>query len=455
MYGEARRSSPPPGDHDVDVAEARREGEVFGDRLQVADQHDLVDALRDEEVDLGLHGGEHLADDDAPGRRDRAQRLGRRADDADALCADGDHGALGEAARGHVRLQRRLGAEVEVRAQVLDAGELSDECTEDVGAEIEVVISEADGVVFERLERDRVEEAARGIAGLEVRTGEEVVARGHEDRAVGLCPSSRPRGVDDGLEAVDSTVARERAGARVQQRGLAVVVVQDRQAKDARPHDDSVLSVLSVLTFRACRALGPRGSCGALHTCGPLSTRRPLHAGRTVLACGARRARGALGPGGALSAVDAVRAAAREHEEQRRYSKAISKSTVEALRFLHARRDISPARPKQRDRSDFMATVQRLSVAIQRSRRPAARARPRRPRTRREVNPWVLARGSRRPCVLRLDAVRRPAPLVDRARPSAGASPGALPELVEEGDALRHVGVGLHPFVARSGSHQV
>jgi hypothetical protein len=85
------------GDHHVDAGQFGGEVDVFEDALEVADQDDLVDALRVAACHLGLDRRGDGVDDDVAGARDARQRRGGGADDADALAPFAHDGALGDA----------------------------------------------------------------------------------------------------------------------------------------------------------------------------------------------------------------------------------------------------------------------------------------------------------------------------------------------------------------------
>ena len=95
-------------DHHVDTAQLRNESQLFGNALQMADQHDFDDAAGNQSVDAVLHGWQHVFHDHITGASDRRQLRGYRADNPDVHAARTYDRAGGNSADIGQRLQAGL-----------------------------------------------------------------------------------------------------------------------------------------------------------------------------------------------------------------------------------------------------------------------------------------------------------------------------------------------------------
>ena len=245
---------PPPETAMFHAPEKGDDGDVVGKVLEVADEDDLVDAQREQAVDLGLNGRRrrgqiggdgHVAGDGYPG-----QARGRRADQAEARARGrivDDHGAPDHAAVGDGRLdepvvidevgEAGLTGEVEVGAEEGLGLEAADEALEDIGRRVELVVADDVGVVGDGALGDGIEEGGALALTAEERGGGEVgVARVHRQDRVPGGPGLGDLALDDGPKAAmpatgTSTVTPSTSTAFVsgKEGGLAVVVVEERE----------------------------------------------------------------------------------------------------------------------------------------------------------------------------------------------------------------------------------
>ena len=219
------------GDHDVDVGEAAGQGHVLIDALEMADEHDLVDTGGGESVDFGLDEGRDVrADDDIAGAGDVGEIGGRGADDADVFARRGHDGGGCDDAGVDESLEAGLTREVEVgREEGGRVGDPGDEVGEDVGTEVEVVVADCHGVVADGVDADGVVVGDPLVeAGVQLGSGEEVVARGEGEDAVTLGDRVGAEAVHEGLEPGDAAVVGKVASG-VDELALRIVVVQERE----------------------------------------------------------------------------------------------------------------------------------------------------------------------------------------------------------------------------------
>ena len=188
-------------DRDVDTRERRDQFDRLPDVLHVTRQHDDPDPAHEEFVDRRLHRRPNVRiDDHRTGAREVGKRGRGRSDDSDPTTTDLEHRGSGDSALSSEGRERRLRRHVEVRGKEWDSvPDALDQLGEYLGSEVELVIPEADGVVPDLGERDRIEERhAIASSAIPLRTGEHVVAGGHE-KAVAL-PRGGSRIRNDGRE---------------------------------------------------------------------------------------------------------------------------------------------------------------------------------------------------------------------------------------------------------------
>ena len=197
-------------------------------------QHDDVHAVASEPVDLGLHNFGHIRHHrHVSGAGDVGELRGGGADDADAPTLLLHHCRRGDTALIDQRSQGRFAGEVQVGADERRSGGLGDEPGQQVGAQVELVVADGQGVVADEVEGQCVvERAVVAEAHRKLGAAQEVVARGDGDhrRAVigGLGPKLVYQGGEAGHAAVIGQIRR-----RLHQLRLAVVVVQDHQLQFA------------------------------------------------------------------------------------------------------------------------------------------------------------------------------------------------------------------------------
>jgi hypothetical protein len=223
--------APAARDRDIDIGELGDQVVVLRHLLQVRGEDDDVRPRGLEVRDLGLHGREDRTHDDAAREGDGVELLGRRADDADVEPVHAEHRARDELAH-----EARLGRRIEVRAQQRNRrGEAIEEVLKDARPEVELVVARDKRVVADEIEGDRIEvRHALVEARLELRTGEDVVARGQQDDAARdavvrwVGERLGPQVVDDAGEARDAAEVLVRS-LEGEQLALAVGMVQDGQ----------------------------------------------------------------------------------------------------------------------------------------------------------------------------------------------------------------------------------
>ena len=156
------------GDDQVDARIQLRDERLFiGQALQVTGQHDQIGPLRLQRGDFRVHRGGHAPHHCRAGRADIGEGFGRGTDDAHLLVAGGGRDrlqhALGNPPRVHVRLQARLGGEVEVSRQKgggVVCLRVGDEFGQHPGAKVEFMIANRHGVIADQAHSDRVVESA-------------------------------------------------------------------------------------------------------------------------------------------------------------------------------------------------------------------------------------------------------------------------------------------------------
>ena len=197
---------------------------------RVAEDDDLVHALLCQPVHLRLHGLDRIGEDDVgAGGGELVGVLGREADQADALAADLDHGALLDGVR-----QDRLAAHIGVGHQ---DGELDrvHEVAQDLGAVVELVVADGHGVVAERVHHLGRQ---RALVVVVEQRALELIAPVHQEHVVaGAVLGVADRGDEAGgaAEALAGGVVLGIAGAVVLadrlEAGVEVVGVEDGEVE--------------------------------------------------------------------------------------------------------------------------------------------------------------------------------------------------------------------------------